>query len=160
MRTFVLLLLLAVACSAQTLRWTAPLPEPSFPAPLGAFFDGCQGDAAGNVAAIVNYQDAGRKVFWFTNLGKPIHADEFLSTAVVQVDIVHVSATILILALYDTGGTMTLRKYTKRFAGVTFADTPFPNHEAFFRPPQLDRVGFFLCEKVSGRPAFLKRFVR
>lgn len=168
MKTLALLLLLSVAACAQTLRWSQPLPEPTFPADAGAFFTACQGDAAGNVVALVQYNKtdgpnqpfAGTKLFWFNSLGKPIRTEEFLAEDVSEIRVVNVSATILVLAIIEADSDLRIRKYTKRLSGVTFVDTAFPAHELYPLPPQTDRVGFFLCEKVNGRPAFLKRYVR
>jgi hypothetical protein len=168
MRSLILLLCFAVTARAQVLRWTAPLPEPTFIADAGAFFTACQGDAAGTVAVLLSYNKvdgpsqptSGHKLFWFTNLGKPIHTDEFLAENVSDFRILNVSATVLILAIYDADGNLTVRKYTKRYTGITVADTALPGHEMIPLPSQMDRGGFFVCEKVNNRPAFLKRYSR
>lgn len=165
---FGILVFIAASAHAQTLRWTQPLAEPTFPADAGAFFTSCQSDAAGHVVAVVGYNKtdgpnqpfAGTKVFWFTNLGKPIHSDEFLAANVSEVKVLNVSATVLLVALYASDGTITLRRYVRRTTGITFADTPLPDHEMYPQPPQTDRLGFFVCQKVNGRPAFLKRYTR
>lgn len=154
MKALIFLLLLTVAASAQTLKWTKSPDAPGF-AHDEAAITHLRGDAAGTVAVGIQYNDnltgpKGVQICWFSNLGKLIHSDIVQGTAFQDPRIISVSPTVLVVQFFGTG--TVLRKYSRRGAVVTFKDTPLPTSSFVHVDADsmvTDKLGFFVVSENS-----------
>lgn len=155
MKTLILWLALAVACSAQTLKWSTIPPPPPFEFDHG-IDTMLSRDVAGTLAVGISYTlsgtPVGTQILWYSSAGKLLKAESF--TPPMQVaSIIYVSPTTLVVSLTN-GASSNLRKYSRRGNLVLSKDTPFGQGESPITGPSYsaqDRVGIFsLCYSASG----------
>lgn len=165
MKTLLCLMLFAVTCRAQTVKWTIQTPAPSFVSTEAQLWHG-KTDAAGTVAFGVNYFDAsgflGTKLFWYSSAGKLLGSQEFQPSFRFNA-VLYVSPSCLVVQMTD-GTHASLRKYTRRGLELIPKDTQLSDGEGVPGVPNngvefTDRLGFFtISQGVSG--VTVKRYLR
>lgn len=133
MKTIVFALITLLICDshAQTLKWTFPIPSPSFQFGSSARHSQ-RADILGNTAMSVDYgpvvfgnPSPGTQIVWVSAQGKLLYASSHpRAENLVSPVIISVSSTTLVVAFTRLGDEIqVVRKHTRRGTKVTFTDT-------------------------------------